>query len=704
MHSKSFCSRILATLIISISLLSTGITAYAENIIIVPESEFENVDDAGIEIISESEIETELESEIDNFDATEPTTLSAQAVSAFRDMCDSEDIYAVIYLTDSYDVTSSPSYAGEHIASLPSGQTVRLIDIAADESNRLWFKAVYYIDEAEYTGFFDSYYLAYSNENLLNWINEYAPGSDPLVGASDNSDIYAFPKSYQSSLLALRAGHPNWTFVRMDTGLDWNDAIRNELGDKSLISAASDSSWRTNPYGAGWYYASDSILKYYMDPRNFLNEKGIFQFEQLTYNESYHSADAVQILLQNTFMAGEIPNEGMTYAQAFTYIGSSLKVSPFHLACRVYQEQGKGTSDLISGTYPGYEGLYNYFNVGASGATVKRIVESGLAKAREYGWTSRFQSLYGGANLISKNYIAKGQDTLYLQKFNVGGGYYKVYTHQYMQNIQAANSESYKLHSAYSNADALNSPFVFKIPVYENRPAKAWPRPPYDTAPDSTPEDDNGNNSGNNGGNNNNGNTGGNNGGNNNVNPKLTFTDVKANAWYYPYVQYAYENGIMSGFDATTFAPNEHVTRGQFATIIYALVNKPSVTYTGRFSDVPAKKYYALPIEWCVKNGLLSGYPDGTFKPEMNIERQQVAIILYNYAIYKDMDISAEASLDQYVDLDHVANYATTAMKWAVGAKIISGSQVDGSRYLKPEYGATRAECATMLYQFLSKK
>ncbi len=265
----------------------------------------------------------------------------------------------------------------------------------------------------------------------------------------------------------------------MNTGLDWNTAIASEMGDKSWISSNRSGSWQNGSTGQkGWSYASEGILKYYMDPRNFLAEPYIFQFEQLVYNSSYHTVDAVQGMLNESFMASAIPDDGRTYAQVFTSIGQELGVSPFHLASRVLQEQGpKGTSSLISGVSPGYEGYYNFFNVGASGTTIEEVIANGLKRAVKEGWNSRYASLRGGAYIIGNQYILCEQDTLYLEKFNVASGKYPNYTHQYMQNIEAPYAESSKIHRAYSKAGVLERKFVFKIPVYENMPASACAQP-----------------------------------------------------------------------------------------------------------------------------------------------------------------------------------------------------------------------------------
>ena len=223
-----------------------------------------------------------------------------------------------------------------------------------------------------------------------------------------------------------------------------------------------------------------------MDPRNSLQENAIFQFEQLTYNASYHTEEAVKNFLEGTFMnsSQNAPETSMKFYHIFWSIGAeeNRQVSPFHLAARVLQEQGEGTSPLISGTYPGYEHYYNYFNVGASGSTNEEVIRNGLNYAKDHDWHGAYYSILGGAEVISASYIRKGQDTLYLQKFNVSPtASNPVYTHQYMQNISAPTSEALSMKKLYESAGALENTFVFKIPVYENMPASPCPMPTSST-------------------------------------------------------------------------------------------------------------------------------------------------------------------------------------------------------------------------------
>ncbi|MDE7247747.1 MAG: Ig-like domain-containing protein, partial [Lachnospiraceae bacterium] len=407
-----------------------------------------------------------------------------EARKALRDIIENKSILALVYLCDKYEVKREPSADADTVHTVVSGQSVQITDADLDENGSVWYQTLFYQNGAEYTGYIERGYLAASDEDFVEWEATYIelPPAPRMMksrrAAASYPDVDQFPASYQNALYELKANHPNWIFVRMDTGIDWNTAISKEMGDKSLVPSGSSGSWQNGIYGQGWSYASEGILKYYMDPRNFLTDPAIFQFEQLTYNDSYHTAGAVQEILKNSFMSSTIPGDSQTYAQAFNAIGKTTGVSPFHLASRVLQEQGtKGTSALISGNYSGYEGYYNYFNVGASGKTDAQVVQSGLKKAKEQGWNTRYKSLSGGAYLIGANYILKGQDTLYLEKFNVSNGYHANFTHQYMQNIQAPNSEASNIRKAYNNAGALENSFVFKIPVYSNMPASACTKP-----------------------------------------------------------------------------------------------------------------------------------------------------------------------------------------------------------------------------------
>ena len=363
--------------------------------------------------------------------------------------------------------------------------------MTVDEDYQVWEKVSAEVKGKVYEGYIPRDYLACSDERFLEWEELYGmnPGAAVMLAEENATGVYAdieqFPESYRPALQALKQKHPNWTFVRQNTGLDFQTVINNELqGGKSLVYKSYGDYCKEGQHSPNWYFASEDVLKLYMDPRNSLHENAIFQFEQLTYNESYHTEAAVETFLKNTFMNSNspAPKTDMTFSHIFWAIGAEQQVSPFHLAARVYQEQGQGTSPLISGNYPGYEGYYNYFNISASGSTNEQVITNGLNYARNNGWDNAYASILGGANVISANYIKKGQDTLYLQKFNVSTtASNPVYTHQYMQNIAAPTSEALSMKKLYESAGALENTFVFKIPVYENMPASPCPMPTSST-------------------------------------------------------------------------------------------------------------------------------------------------------------------------------------------------------------------------------
>ena len=175
------------------------------------------------------------------------------------------------------------------------------------------------------------------------------------------------------------------------------------------------------------------------------------------------------------------------------------------------------------------------------------------------------------------------------------------------------------------------------------------------------------------------------------------FNDVTPDAWYTDAVQYAYDNGLMTGTSATTFEPNTTTTRGMIVSMLHRLEGSPAVGIAD-FSDVAGGDWYADPVAWAASEGIVGGYGDGTFGPNDPITREQMASILYRYADYKGLDVSARASLDAYSDADSVSPWASDVMSWAVSEGIISGMTEDT---LAPQGTATRAQVAAMFQRFL---
>lgn len=310
-----------------------------------------------------------------------------------------------------------------------------------------------------------------------------------------------FPESYKVELRKLHEIHPEWVFTALHTGLDWKTVIKNEsIVGRNLINKSAPESWRSVENGAynfsgkyyigldgsSWLAASQNTIEYYMDPRNFLNEGTILMFENLSYNPKVQKIDGITSILKNSFMKGSFtaPDTKVTYSYAQTFIDAAVKskVSPYHLATRALQEQGNGGSSLAHGTVSILPGYFNFFNIGAYTANGYSAVQNGAKYASKTNptymlpWTNQYKSIIGGSIWIGTGYINKEQDTLYLQKFDVtdgGNGYYK---HQYMTNVQAAESEAKIMKRAYPE-EVFNSALEFKIPVYKNMPDTACPKP-----------------------------------------------------------------------------------------------------------------------------------------------------------------------------------------------------------------------------------
>ena len=367
---------------------------------------------------------------------------------------------------------------GETITSLSTGTVVNVVDETTGSDGKTWYLVQFVYAKKTYEGYMRSDFIELSNGSNSGGIPD-----DAYV---EELKAAGFPESYCASLLALHQKYPDWQFVAVMTGLDWADVIQNEsVTGKNLVqSSVNDArkstdptayNWSTNQWygfdGAGWVSASPEYIAYCMDPRNFLNETYIFQFETLSY-EQYQNTAGVGNILSNTFMSGNYTDtDGATrsYADTFVEIGSGIGVSPYHLASRCKQEQGAGTSPLISGTYSGYEGYYNHFNIGAYTTSAASSVVNGLEYAKKMGWNSIYKSLQGGSAVVADSYVKKGQNTIYFQKFNVVNSA-NLYAHQYMSNVMAAFTEGKSMGNAYTDKNAA---FVFRIPVYQNMPASA---------------------------------------------------------------------------------------------------------------------------------------------------------------------------------------------------------------------------------------
>lgn len=276
---------------------------------------------------------------------------------------------------------------------------------------------------------------------------------------------------FKAKLDAIKRERPGWKIRIMETGLDWNEVIRRE-GDgvgrspRSLVQGKYGEWIVSNQtYDNGsWRAASDKAISYVMDPRNWLNpnNSSILQFMQLSYFEV--SDENVKVALKDTFF------DNMDNARIINNVSRDYNINVFFVVARIIQEQGYKGSATWKMDSDG-KSYYNPFNINASGNGVSEIIKNALQRAKDKGWDTFEKGLRGGIEKIGTDYINEKQDTLYLQKFDVESKG-TLYSHQYMQNIDAPRTEASILKSKMDKINGvLDNNVVLLIPVYNNMPA-----------------------------------------------------------------------------------------------------------------------------------------------------------------------------------------------------------------------------------------
>lgn len=325
------------------------------------------------------------------------------------------------------------------------------------------------------------------------------------VQASNKTEgIESFPTTYQPYLREIAAKHPNWKFKALYTNLDWNYVISEENAyGKNLVPKNYSDNWKNTTPGQynvevdkGWVDSSRQAIEYCMDPRNFLNEVRLFQFETLSYDAHTNNLESIEKILYGTEFYNTKVNYfdsyGNTiymnekYSDLILSAGQTSRVSPYHLASRIKQEVGPFLShNSISGTVEGYKGLYNFYNIGATSSSEPMgAIKKGLQYAKDgkgaseqtknrylIPWDTKQKAITGGAIFIGSSYINVGQNTIYLQKFDVNDERSpNLFSHQYMTNVLAPYSESKSIYNGYQKSGLLGTALTFIIPVYENMP------------------------------------------------------------------------------------------------------------------------------------------------------------------------------------------------------------------------------------------
>lgn len=367
------------------------------------------------------------------------------------------------------------------------GDSLTILSETTDSSGAKWYK----ISCGNVTGYVSAAYVQLTSS-----------GSQGSSDADFESYMtkQGFPESYKPYLRTLHEQHPKWIFTAQNLGVDWNTALKEEcVVGRNLVHSSALASWKSMEKGAydfnggywygldgSWVAASKEIIMYYMDPRNFLNDTYIFMFENQSYDPSYQTESGVKTILADTFMSGSYTcpdtKKKYTYSQTFMDAAKKSGVSPYHLASRCRNEQGVNGAPQSLGTVKGYENYFNFFDIQAYATSTMTAAEMGCKYAKTTNptyllpWTNQYKSIVGGSIFLGTGYITKGQDTLYLQKFDMVDGGNGLYYHQYMTCVFGQANEAISLKNAYSQ-DILNSAMEFKIPVYNNMPDKLCPKP-----------------------------------------------------------------------------------------------------------------------------------------------------------------------------------------------------------------------------------
>ncbi len=177
------------------------------------------------------------------------------------------------------------------------------------------------------------------------------------------------------------------------------------------------------------------------------------------------------------------------------------------------------------------------------------------------------------------------------------------------------------------------------------------------------------------------------------------FVDVVSADWFYDSAEAVYTSGLMTGMTPITFGPAENLSRAQFSTILYRMEGEPYANYWGQFPDVPYGQFYTSSVAWANKAQVIGGYSNGFFGPADPITREQMAVMMYRYAKYRNYDVSDKISISGFPDTWKVSSFSREAMEWAVGAGLIKGDMGN----INPQGNASRAQCATIITRFIDK-
>ena len=321
---------------------------------------------------------------------------------------------------------------------------------------------------------------------LLGFLGNIVFANTPGTLTSDINgvDENKYP-GYKNLINDMKGKHSNYVFLVYYTGMDWNEVITTEYKGHGVsplnlfqVSANYNGMWQcplcgTTKYDNGsWCCASREALSYMMDPRNSINDSDVFQFKDLEGSDVSYDDIARVVANYGPYLNNQ------EAIQAIVDASVQYNVNGYFLVAKIVNEHGKNGSTLSNGQgYNGkFAGVYNYFNIGSYGNGTATIINNGLSYAQSKGWTSIRASIFGGAEVVKESYITRySQNTLYYQKFNVSGKS-PIASHQYQQNIMAAQSQGASLKQYYGNSNTAGT-YTFIIPLYENMPKTVSVRP-----------------------------------------------------------------------------------------------------------------------------------------------------------------------------------------------------------------------------------
>ncbi|MBO7427023.1 MAG: DUF4214 domain-containing protein [Clostridiales bacterium] len=427
----------------------------------------------------------------------------------------------VVNVTSTVNVRKEPTTKSDIVVSIPNATKLKVEDTVSAKSgdtsgSSKWCKIKVTVNNTEYSGYIAESFVKISNTNTTTASPTPTATATPTPTNTDKSfeeQIKDFPESYKASLRALHEKHPKWKFIAETCPKDWTEVLNLETRSGcSLVQNTADNSWKskasdaydpaTNTYkvidSPNWVNASRPLVAYYLDPRNNLNDDGIFQFLDLSYGNSAIPTNPDQYVskvLAGTFMnnaSGKYADSTLEYCKLFTIAGYESSVNPIFLAARSVQEVGSNGSTSSNGA----SGFYNFYNIGAySDATNSAYVglkfaqfgngvkDSAYNKQYLIPWDTQGDSIIGGARWISDFYVSKGQNTIYFMRFNVSPkSATKTCYHQYMTATTSATAEAKRMFGAYDKSGLVNAELTFIIPVYKDMPSEACPLPTKENA------------------------------------------------------------------------------------------------------------------------------------------------------------------------------------------------------------------------------